>query len=58
MRTGADADLIKEAHITGGGITENLPLTLPAGCAPKSSIADRGTCADFHCLLQNRGGNR
>jgi phosphoribosylformylglycinamidine cyclo-ligase len=43
------------AHITGGGITENLPRVLPDGCA-----ADVGrsswTVPPIFRLLQERGG--
>jgi phosphoribosylformylglycinamidine cyclo-ligase len=43
------------AHITGGGITENLPRTLPAGCAAE---IDRRTWTvpPIFALLQKRGG--
>jgi phosphoribosylformylglycinamidine cyclo-ligase len=42
------------AHITGGGITENLPRILPDGCA---AIIDRGTWTPqpIFQLLQSRG---
>jgi phosphoribosylformylglycinamidine cyclo-ligase len=42
------------AHITGGGITENLPRTLPQGC---SARVDRGAWAapPLFSLLQKRG---
>jgi phosphoribosylformylglycinamidine cyclo-ligase len=43
------------AHITGGGITENLPRVLPSGCA---ALVDRGawTVPPIFRLLQERGG--
>jgi phosphoribosylformylglycinamidine cyclo-ligase len=48
-------DLVKGmAHITGGGITENLPRVLPPGC---SAVVDRRSWhipAIFR-LLQTRG---
>jgi phosphoribosylformylglycinamidine cyclo-ligase len=42
------------AHITGGGITENLPRTLPEGC---SARVDRGAWSvpPLFALLQKRG---
>ncbi len=42
------------AHITGGGITENLPRVLPAGCA---AHINRGTwmVPPIFRFLQNRG---
>ena len=56
MRPLIDAGLVKGmAHITGGGITENLPRTLPAGC---SAEVDRRswTVPAIFSLLQKRGG--
>jgi phosphoribosylformylglycinamidine cyclo-ligase len=50
-----DARLVKGmAHITGGGITENLPRTLPAGCAAE---VDRRawTVPPIFQLLAQRG---
>ena len=43
------------AHITGGGITENLPRTLPDGCA---AAIDRSswTVPPIFRLIQDRGG--
>ena len=49
------ADLVKGmAHITGGGITENLPRTLPEGC---SAAIDLGTWAvpPLFRLIAQRG---
>jgi phosphoribosylformylglycinamidine cyclo-ligase len=50
------AGLVKGmAHITGGGITENLPRTLPPGCA--AEIDRRAwTVPPIFALLQTRGG--
>ena len=56
MRPLIDAGLVKGmAHITGGGITENLPRTLPEGCAAE---VDRRswTVPPIFTLLQQRGG--
>jgi len=50
------ADLVKGmAHITGGGITENLPRILPDGTA---AVIDRAawTIPPVFKLLQDRGG--
>ena len=50
------AGLVKGmAHITGGGITENLPRALPAGCAAE---VDRRswTVPPLFTLLKMRGG--
>ena len=44
------------AHITGGGITDNLPRILPAGTAARRSIAARGTCRALFQWLQRTGG--
>jgi phosphoribosylformylglycinamidine cyclo-ligase len=51
-----DAGLVKGmAHITGGGITENLPRTLPPGCAAE---VDRRswTVPPIFAFLRTRGG--
>jgi phosphoribosylformylglycinamidine cyclo-ligase len=51
-----DGDLVKGlAHITGGGITENLPRTLPDGCAAEVHLQSWREPAIFR-LLQERGG--
>jgi phosphoribosylformylglycinamidine cyclo-ligase len=50
-----DAGIVKGmAHITGGGITENLPRTLPDGCAAELDPRSWPTPPIFE-LLQNRG---
>jgi phosphoribosylformylglycinamidine cyclo-ligase len=50
-----DAGVVKGmAHITGGGITENLPRTLPHGCAAELDPRSWQTPPIFE-LLQNRG---
>jgi phosphoribosylformylglycinamidine cyclo-ligase len=43
------------AHITGGGLTENIPRVLPEGCAV---VITRGTWAEppIFQLIQSRGG--
>jgi phosphoribosylformylglycinamidine cyclo-ligase len=43
------------AHITGGGITENLPRALPEGCAAEVDLRSWTVPAIFG-LLQERGG--
>jgi phosphoribosylformylglycinamidine cyclo-ligase len=43
------------AHITGGGITENLPRTLPEGCAAEVDLGSWSVPPIFR-LLQQRGG--
>ena len=45
------------AHITGGGLTENIPRVLPQGCAV---VITRGTWPQppIFELIQNRGGIR
>ncbi len=43
------------AHITGGGITENLPRILPEGCAAEIDLRAWNVPAIFR-LLQQRGG--
>jgi phosphoribosylformylglycinamidine cyclo-ligase len=49
-------DLVKGlAHITGGGITENLPRTLPEGCAAEVDLRAWSAPPIFR-LLQDRGG--
>src|SRR5207244_3693008 len=50
-----ERDLVKGlAHITGGGITENLPRALPNGCAAEVDLGAWPTPAIF-ALLQRRG---
>jgi len=56
MRPLIEAGLVKGmAHITGGGITENLPRTLPAGCAADVDRAS-WTVPPLFTFLQQRGG--
>jgi phosphoribosylformylglycinamidine cyclo-ligase len=51
-----DRDLVKGlAHITGGGLTENLPRTLPEGCAADIDLQSWPVPPIFR-LLQERGG--
>jgi phosphoribosylformylglycinamidine cyclo-ligase len=55
MRPLIAEDLVKGmAHITGGGITENLPRTLPPGCR---ALVDRKSWSvpPLFSLLQQRG---
>ena len=56
MRPLVEDDLVKGiAHITGGGITENLPRTLPQGCA--ADIDQRAwSVPPLFGFLQQRGG--
>ncbi|HKT79391.1 MAG TPA: phosphoribosylformylglycinamidine cyclo-ligase [Vicinamibacterales bacterium] len=50
-----DAGLVKGlAHITGGGITENLPRTLPHGCAAEIDRTS-WTIPPLFSLLQREG---
>ena len=42
------------AHITGGGITENLPRTLPAGCSAEIDL-DSWRVPPIFRLLEERG---
>ena len=56
MRPLIEAGLVKGmAHITGGGITENLPRTLPEGCTAEVDRRSWTVPAIFK-LLQERGG--
>jgi phosphoribosylformylglycinamidine cyclo-ligase len=56
MRPLLEAGLVKGmAHITGGGITENLPRTLPEGCAAQVDRRSWVVPPVFR-LLQQRGG--
>jgi phosphoribosylformylglycinamidine cyclo-ligase len=51
-----DRNLVKGlAHITGGGLTENLPRTLPEGCAAEIDLRSWSVPPIFR-LLQQRGG--
>ena len=45
------------AHITGGGITENLPRVLPEGCAAEIDLQSWAVPPLFR-LLQQRGADR
>ncbi len=50
-----DAGLVKGmAHITGGGITDNLPRVLPEGCDAVIDAA-RGTCRRSSRCCRSRG---
>jgi phosphoribosylformylglycinamidine cyclo-ligase len=50
-----ERDLVKGlAHITGGGITENLPRTLPEGCAAEVDLESWPVPPLFR-FLQERG---
>ena len=49
-----DAGLVKGmAHITGGGITENVPRTLPAGCAAEIDTSTWSPPALFEVLREH-----
>lgn len=43
------------AHITGGGLTENLPRILPAGCSAAVDL-DSWQRPEIFCWLQDQGG--
>ena len=49
-----ERDLVKGlAHITGGGITENLPRTLPEGCAAEVDLQSWSVPPIFRLLQQH-----
>ena len=51
-----DARCVKGmAHVTGGGLTENLPRVLPEGCAADIDVTS-WTIPPLFRLLQQRGG--
>ena len=51
-----ERDVIKGmAHITGGGITENLPRVLPEGCAASIDLTRAWTVPPIFHLLQQHG---
>ena len=53
-----ERDLVKGlAHITGGGITENLPRMLPEGCAAEIDLQS-WTVPPLFRLLQQHGAHR
>ena len=55
LRPLLDAGLIKGmAHITGGGLTDNLPRTFPAGTSPRIHL-DAWTRPALFRFLQNAG---
>jgi phosphoribosylformylglycinamidine cyclo-ligase len=56
VRPMIERDVVKGlAHITGGGITENLPRTLPEGCAADVDLQG-WTVPPIFRLLQQHGG--
>ena len=56
VRPMIERDMVKGlAHITGGGITENLPRTLPEGCAADVDL-QTWTVPPIFQLLQQHGG--
>jgi len=56
LRPLIEGDLVKGlSHITGGGITENLPRTLPDGCAAEVSLQS-WTVPPIFRVIQEHGG--
>jgi phosphoribosylformylglycinamidine cyclo-ligase len=56
VRPMIERDVVKGlAHITGGGLTENLPRTLPEGCAADIDL-HAWTVPPIFRLLQQHGG--
>ena len=56
VRPLVERNLVKGlAHITGGGVTENLPRTLPEGCAAEIDLREWNVPPLFR-FLQHRGG--
>ena len=55
LRPLLDANVIKGmAHITGGGLTDNLPRTFPAGVSPRIRL-NAWTCPALFRFLQTAG---